>query len=776
MVFEDTGEMIACSVTLSNTHMPGYPLLILLGKLFSLLPVGSPGFRINLLSAVAGASAVTILWVIVLRLAGGMGAGRLASWAAGITAVTAYGLAPKSWEYSGMGDKYPLFVAIYAGAVLAMLDSVLRPRARTVLLASFLSGLALGHHLMGLYLIPALGWILLRRNGGARVIGGRSLVFASLFFLLPIMGRTLYPPIRAEANAPINWEMPNRAPRLVSYLSVAAYRDRFHAPTSPGKMSLTTVQNSLWTLESEAWPILLFSVLGIWVIFSAPLAKPAGILLSVLALSGVVVAAPFGERNIAHFHLTLCWLAAVLGGVGMGWLVSRKKWLAVLAVVLAVIQLVRGWPAGMQDRRYAAWDHMKNITSRLRGPGIVAAYDDKWLFPLWYATEVEGQAPGVRIINRRSFFLDTPEHKQLAEMTRAPVENLDACDNELLMFWEVAGRINPGTLWIEPMGTPLPSTGADWDGILARINRSGGDFGISGNPVSCWKRMRIHRLMNPRTIYEAGLTAGLGRVLAAQAVLLRDQGRKGESVELVRLGSRLVPGLPELAEVFAASPVVGDASRQASAGLVYSGMEDYNRGRYRRAMESWKSALRLDPQQFQASYELGRLAELEGRYGEAESIYADLNRKAPWVPEVAEAKGRAQSEIALQASLPDLIRRVKPKDPKSLCDVGNACFGLNRINAAEHFYRQALAVDRKYPRAWRNLGSVLVLREGYRGAIRAFENSLKYGPNDIGVMTDLAMVLFKAGNRRKALVWADKAKKLSPHDPRVAAALAMVGK
>jgi hypothetical protein len=56
--FWDTGEFIACSYTLSIPHPPGSPLYILLGRVFTLLPLGEVAWRVVLMSALSSALAV----------------------------------------------------------------------------------------------------------------------------------------------------------------------------------------------------------------------------------------------------------------------------------------------------------------------------------------------------------------------------------------------------------------------------------------------------------------------------------------------------------------------------------------------------------------------------------------------------------------------------------------------------------------------------------------------------------------------------------------------
>ena len=80
--FWDTGEFIACSYTLSVPHPPGSPLYVLLGRVFTLLPVGEVAWRVILMSALSSALAV---WCTYLS------AGALARRALGGQSLTPFG-------------------------------------------------------------------------------------------------------------------------------------------------------------------------------------------------------------------------------------------------------------------------------------------------------------------------------------------------------------------------------------------------------------------------------------------------------------------------------------------------------------------------------------------------------------------------------------------------------------------------------------------------------------------------------------------------------------
>jgi tetratricopeptide (TPR) repeat protein len=67
--FWDCGEFIACSWTLGIPHPPGTPLFVLIGRIFSLLPIASDiSHRVNLLSSFSSAATATMAFFLLARL------------------------------------------------------------------------------------------------------------------------------------------------------------------------------------------------------------------------------------------------------------------------------------------------------------------------------------------------------------------------------------------------------------------------------------------------------------------------------------------------------------------------------------------------------------------------------------------------------------------------------------------------------------------------------------------------------------------------------------
>ena len=64
---DDSPETITAAATLGVPHPPGYPLLTLMGRLASLLPLGGIPLRVNLLSAFLAALICALLYLFLER-------------------------------------------------------------------------------------------------------------------------------------------------------------------------------------------------------------------------------------------------------------------------------------------------------------------------------------------------------------------------------------------------------------------------------------------------------------------------------------------------------------------------------------------------------------------------------------------------------------------------------------------------------------------------------------------------------------------------------------
>lgn len=182
----DSEEFQHAAYTLAIAHATGYPFYLLVGKIFTtLVPIGNIAYRMNLLSALTTAGAVTLVYLNAQRLT------RRSLVALTTAALFATNVAV--WRQAGVASIGPLHLLL----LNAILYATLLWQARRAPLASiaFLFGLGLAHHrttLLFVLPITLLVWlddpdILYRPRELARVALAAVLPL-TLYLYLPIFG------------------------------------------------------------------------------------------------------------------------------------------------------------------------------------------------------------------------------------------------------------------------------------------------------------------------------------------------------------------------------------------------------------------------------------------------------------------------------------------------------------------------------------------------------------------------------------------------------------
>jgi hypothetical protein len=105
-LFDDSLEFPLVSYRLGIAHPTGYPLYTLLGKLYTLLPWHDVAWRVNLLSAVAGALTVALVYLVARQLT----ARRLAA----VFGAVALAASPVFWSQAVVAEVYTLTAAFVA--------------------------------------------------------------------------------------------------------------------------------------------------------------------------------------------------------------------------------------------------------------------------------------------------------------------------------------------------------------------------------------------------------------------------------------------------------------------------------------------------------------------------------------------------------------------------------------------------------------------------------------------------------------------------------------
>ena len=166
----DTSEYIAAAYILGLPHPPGNPFFVLLGRVFSILPIGgSVAMKVNILAALCSASSAAMWFLITERV--------LVSWfnerwqrivgggLAALIGATAFTV----WSQSVVNEKV-YTVALIGVAVVAWLtvrwcDDPDGPKAdKLLVLIAYLLGLGFSNHMAGFLAAPAVAFAVMVRR------------------------------------------------------------------------------------------------------------------------------------------------------------------------------------------------------------------------------------------------------------------------------------------------------------------------------------------------------------------------------------------------------------------------------------------------------------------------------------------------------------------------------------------------------------------------------------------------------------------------------------
>jgi hypothetical protein len=319
----DYAEFQFSAAILGVPHPTGYPLYVLLGKLFTFLPFGDVAYRVNLSSAIYMAGAVGLLYTIGVKLLKLLGWGR-AWWAACIGAGL-FAVSPTPWSMSLVARSYALN-ALLVGCVLFSLVSWRETRRPVWFCASLLFvGLSIVHHGTTYLLLPAYGLYLLlveieryRRRDDTRRWGRWGL--GALSFALGL-SPILFLVYRFLAGDSYYWGNPSTWKDFFSLLTGGPFQSQVLGYGADLGTQLDRIAFGIGELSNQYTPAgIALGLLGLGVLWRYRRSE-AG-LLTLMMLANFAFAMNYSLVGYLYFIPTyLLW--GIFISTGAGWLAYR---------------------------------------------------------------------------------------------------------------------------------------------------------------------------------------------------------------------------------------------------------------------------------------------------------------------------------------------------------------------------------------------------------------------------------------------------------------------
>ncbi|MGD0115649.1 MAG: DUF2723 domain-containing protein [Dehalococcoidia bacterium] len=391
VMWYDMGELTTTSYVLGIAHNTGYPLYILLGKLFTFLPVGDVAYRVNLMSAVFAALTVSTVFLIVHELT--------KSRFAALVGALVLAFSSTFWANANWAESYSMNAFSTALITLLLLRWRESGKPWQLYLAFLVFGLSLGNHRLILLLAPG---ILAFVWSGRQALDRRRLISCGLVFLLGL-SVYLYLPIRAAQHPALSWAQPANFHTYLKMFLTGDSSGQFWNFAFLGRLNILAL-----------FPLNEFSVFGL--ALAAMGLVYAWRRRRVLAVYGLLlcvlvgfVALTYSIHNVYNYLIPAYLVLAIWAGCGAAALLSfglqladvrRLRWAqsgqyffsplaAAVLLLLPVWLAARNLPRVDRSDDYSAHDFALTTLARVQPHSTIIT--DSWTAsPLWYAQLVEG--------------------------------------------------------------------------------------------------------------------------------------------------------------------------------------------------------------------------------------------------------------------------------------------------------------------------------------------------------------------------------------------------
>ncbi len=412
----DTFEFQVVAPQLGIAHPTGYPLYLLLGKAFSLLPVDTVAWRLNLASVVYASLAACVVYWTALRL--------LRQPLAALLGALALGLSPVFWGQAIVAEVYTLHALVVAVALWLIVRLVERPApdattSRRLLIAlAAVIGLGLTNHLTTVFLIPpAVVAVVLLLIDQRRTDPdgsswpwppGKTVLWLAVAFLVPLL---IY------AYLPIRWQAVNDEPMGLARFIDWVVGGRFQGALQWGgwlrdPARLQIVGRLL--LDNWGWVYLATALFGFGYLLRR--AWRTALMLALTFLGFTFYALNYYVPDLAVFlipsHVAVALLVAA-GLAGLMALASRALDGQILGATLAwivpmlcffllslptVLRTADGWSSLDQSAVDGGETWGRAVLAQPLAPGAAVLADSEKIAPLYYLQQNEGLRPDLEIM------------------------------------------------------------------------------------------------------------------------------------------------------------------------------------------------------------------------------------------------------------------------------------------------------------------------------------------------------------------------------------------
>lgn len=426
----DSGELVSAAYNLGVAHPPGYPLYVLLGKLFTVIPLSNIAYRLNLFSAICAAlTSMTLFLTLTALISKYSLKTKNMNFSENILVFSAFSssfflaFSPLFWSQAVFAEVFTLNTFL----VILVLFVILKGN---IPLAFFLHGISMGNHHTALLSLPVFLytlWLFYRKDFNFSNI--------CIWFIFFILGLSVYAviPIRALSNCKISWGDAVTFPKFLRMILREDYGNTFTLKPFvdsflPSSFIFSRTAAYLYSIYNQLLIFgAVFAIIGfltdrykisILLFISTGLSLP--FLLNAYFSPGIKVLV---ERFFILSLIPLC-IGIFFGFLWISNLIKAKaNYLSAFIPVLFLSPLIL-FPSNFRKNdlsgNYITRNYAVNILSPLEKNSTVFIYEgDAVVNSMVYLTKVENIFPEMKLHESEIRVLDNPYGKDYIYLTKS---------------------------------------------------------------------------------------------------------------------------------------------------------------------------------------------------------------------------------------------------------------------------------------------------------------------------------------------------------------------
>ena len=337
VLYGDSAEFQALSYMLGITHTTGYPVYLLLAKIFgTIFPVGTFAYRVNLLSAIYAAGTVSGVYLLAHSITH--------SRVGAVLGCLALGIAHSFWSQAVIAEVYTLATLALTWSIYCLWRWQEDPPHKHAWLFASILLLGLGVHTVVELVVPAVGIFILMtlwarhlparqwwRSIGAAAAGGA--IGAAIFFLVFFVSDTIINPPTSFLNVTL---VPSHTLWGASAADLDSFIERLYHTVVPLQWGGALFSGEPAFMEKElgsylgvlmgidfSLPVLLIGGLGLIVAFIRRPRLAGFMVIGFFSLLFYIINYKVTSKFV--FYLATYVFLAALMGVGAGFLLEKLR-------------------------------------------------------------------------------------------------------------------------------------------------------------------------------------------------------------------------------------------------------------------------------------------------------------------------------------------------------------------------------------------------------------------------------------------------------------------